>query len=86
MLFRNPGDAIDLPGTEAIVAHKFDRLQPEFRSLGIPLNMNVGRFALIAGEKKRTGKVPSAEQSGSRPNDCRMLDLRPRESFCQHDA
>ena len=52
MFFDNPSDANQFARAEAVATFDFDQLQPELRPLRLSLNMDVGRFMLVAREKE----------------------------------
>ena len=57
--FHNRRDAGELAGSKTVVALEFDGLQPEFRPLGFPFNVHMGRFFCLPKPDERLSVVIS---------------------------
>ena len=64
MFVDNPSDPNQFARAEAVVAFDVDQLQPELRPLRLSLNMDVGRFMLVAREKEEP--IRPGPQNGRR--------------------
>jgi len=54
MFIHNRRDTDQFARRKPVVPFELDGRQPEFRTLGLPLNVDVRRFVLVAREKEKS--------------------------------
>jgi hypothetical protein len=66
-------DAGQFARRKPVVPFELDGIQPELRTLGLPLNVDVWRFVLVAREKEESVRPCPKNSGASRPNDCAIV-------------